>query len=167
MNEVFVFGKLVRFQHAIMDVAVGNLRDTLAIVPTQHLPLIRQIDVVAPQTLGHGPEYAGGGSGVGYPRLSELCFDTRYREGNFPINLTLLHEIGHILDHHYDCLNNSSAEHAATFRAMRIPPSARTHGPGESYAIAYQEVITGGASDAVRAAVLASRAFVGVDMIHR
>jgi hypothetical protein len=165
MNEVLVFGKLVRFQNAVMDVAVTNLRDTLAIIPAQHLTIIRQIDVVSPSSMGHGPTYAGGGSGLGYPRLSELCFDRSYRSNNFPINLTLLHEVGHILDHLYGCLANLSAEHRTALDAIRIPASARTHGPGERYAIAYQQFIAGGASDAVRAAVLSSRAFSNVSTI--
>lgn len=173
MIEVLVCGKLVRFQNAVIPVAITNLTDTLALVPTQHLPLIRQIDVVTPASMGHGPHYAGGGSGLGYPRLSELCFDRRHRPNNFPINRTLLHEIGHILDHLFGCLDNLPAAHQAVLRAVPIPASARTHGAGEHYAIAYQQVISstapgadGGPSDAVRAAVFASRAFSGVDTVH-
>lgn len=166
MNEVFIFGKLVRFQNAVMADAVTNLRDTLAVVPTQHLLRIRQIDVLPPLMLGRDPDYAGGGSGVGYPRLSELCFSRRHRPNNFPLNRTLLHEIGHILEHAHDCLRNLSPEHAATLRTIRIPPDARTHGADEHFAIAYQQVMTGGASAAVRAAVLSSRAFVGVDTVR-
>ncbi len=167
MNEIRIFGILVRFQNEVTELAVENLSATLIVVPTEHLRSIRQIDVVPPRVLAHdNPVYAGGGSGLGYPRLSELCFDRRYRAGNFPLNKTLLHEIGHILDHAYDCLASLPPEHQATLRAIEIPASARTHGPGECYAIAYQTVFTGGASDAVRAAVLASRAFSGVDMVH-
>lgn len=166
MNEMRALGILVRFQNEITEIAAANIRATLAIVPTQHLRSIRQIDVLPPLRFGHGALYAGGGSGVGYPRLSELCFDRRYRAGNFPINKTLLHEIGHILDHAYDCLTSLAPEHQATLRAIPIPASARTHGPGECYAIAYQTVISGHASEAVRAAVLSSRAFSGVDMVH-
>lgn len=166
MNEVIVLGKLIRFQNAVIDVAVNNLRDTLAVVPTQHLLRIRQIDVLPPLMLGSDPNYAGGGSGLGYPRLSELCFSRHHRPNNFPRNRTLLHEVGHILDHAYDCLRALTPEHQATLRAIRIPPSARTHGAGEHYAIAYQQVMSGGASDAVRAAVFASRAFLGVDTVR-
>ncbi|RYG10733.1 MAG: hypothetical protein EON92_12090 [Burkholderiales bacterium] len=166
MNEVFVFGKLVRLQNAVTDAVLTNLRDTLAVVPTQHLLRIRQIDVLPPLMLGSDPNYAGGGSGLGYPRLSELCFSSRHRPNNFPRNRTLLHEIGHILDHAHDCLRNLTPEHQATLRAIRIPTGARTHGAGEHYAIAYQQVMTGSASEAVRAAVLSSRAFSGVDTVR-
>lgn len=166
MNEVIVCGRLVRFRNEIMDVAVTNLGDTLRIVPSPHLLRIRQIDVVPPLMMGHDPLYAGGGSGLGYPRLSELCFDRRQRPDNFPLNLTLLHEIGHILDHFHGCLANLTPEHQATLRAIAIPPSARTHGAGEHYAIAYQQVIAGGGSEAVRAAVFSSRAFLDVDTTH-
>lgn len=165
MNETTIFGKLIRFQNEISDVAVTNIRDTLWVVPTEHLRLIRQIDVVPPLMLGNDPNYAGGGSGLGYPRLSELCFDRGFRPNNFPINLTLLHEIGHIVDHHYGALANLSPEHQATLRAIAIPPSARTQGEGEYFAIAYQLVIARTASEAVRAAVISSPAFVGVDTI--
>ncbi|MCA9191022.1 MAG: hypothetical protein KDB03_04655 [Planctomycetales bacterium] len=167
MNEIIVLGKLVRFQHEILDVAVSNIRDTLWVVPTQHLFLIRQIDVVPPLMLGSNPNYSGGGSGVGYPRLSTLCFDRGHKPHNFPLNLTLLHEIGHILDEHYGALVNLPREHQATLRAIGIPAGARTHGDGEHYAIAYQQVIVGTASAAVRTAVFASRPFEGVDTIHR
>lgn len=167
MNDVFVNGKLVRFRNAVIDVAIANLKDTLALVPNEHLLRISLIEVVPPQNFGHGPNYAGGGSGLGYPRLSELCFSRRHRESNFPINLTLLHEIGHILDHQLDCLENLTGVHRATLEAIPIPSSARTHGDGEQFAIAYQQVITGGASEEIRAAVLASRAFEGVDLVRR
>ena len=167
MNEVHVCGKLVRFRNAVMPVAVANLGDTLRIVPTQHLMRIRQIDVVPPLTLAPGdPRYSGGGSGVGYPRLSELCFDRAIKPGNFPLNRTLLHEIGHILDHAFNCLSTLTPAHQASLMTIPIPRGARTHGPGECYAIAYQQVMTGGASDPVRAAVLASRAFLGVDTLR-
>lgn len=166
MKEVSIYGKLVRFQNEILEVAVANLRDTLWVVPTPHLLLIRQIDVVPPLMMGSDPRYAGGGSGLGYPRLSELCFDRRSRPNNFPLNLTLLHEIGHILDHVHGCLANLTPAHLATLRTIAIPPTARTHGEGEYYAIAYQQVIAGSASEAVRAAVFSSRAFLGVDTVH-
>ena len=166
MNEVLIFGKRVRFHNEIMNVAVTNLRDTLWIVPTQHLLRIRQIDVLPPLMLDNDPRFAGGGSGLGYPRLSELSFDRHRRPQNFPLNLTLLHEIGHILDHAYGCLGNLTLEHRATLLAITIPASARTHGAGEHFAIAYQQVIAGRASEAVRAAVFSSRAFHGVDTVH-
>jgi hypothetical protein len=166
MNETTIFGKLIRFQNEITDTAVANIRDTLWVVPTQHLSIIRQIDIVPPLMLGTDPNYAGGGSGVGYPRLSELCFDRGFRPNNFPINLTLLHEIGHIVDHHYGALASLGPEHQATLRAIPIPASALTRGEGEYFAIAYQQVISGGASEAVRAAVIASSAFVGVDTVR-
>ncbi len=166
MNEIQILGKRVRFQNAVTDVAVTNLTDTLMRVPSAHLLVIRQIDVVPPLMMGTDPLYAGGGSGLGYPRLSERCFLRTVKPENFPINLTLLHEIGHILDHLYACLEHLPPEHRATMRTIRIPPTARTHGHGETYAIGYQQVITGGATDAVRAAILASRAFDGVDMVH-
>lgn len=166
MNDVMVFGKLVRFQNAVTEVAVGNIRGTLAAVPTQHLLHVRQIDVLPPLMLGSDPNYAGGGSGLGYPRLSELSFSRHHRPQNFPRNLTLLHEIGHILDHAYSCLTNLPPEHQAVLRAIRIPAGARTHGAGEHYAIGYQQVISGSASEAVRAAVFASRAFLGVDTVR-
>lgn len=166
MNETMIFGKRIRFQNEISDVAVANIRDTLWIVPTQHLMIFQQIDVVPPLMLGSDPNYAGGGSGRGFPRLSELCFDRGFRPNNFPINLTLLHEIGHIVDHHYGAFAGLGPEHQSTLRSIPIPATARTRGEGEYFAIAYQQVISGSASEAVRAAVLASTAFAGVDTVR-
>ena len=166
MPDVLIFGKLVRFQNAVTDVAVTNLRDTLAVVPTQHLLQIRQIDVVPPLSLSHNPNYSGGGSGLGYPRLSELCFDRSRKPRNFPLNRTLLHEVGHVLDHIYSCLATLAPEHLASLNAIQISEEAQTHGAGERYAAAYQRVICGTATDTIRAAVLASRAFSGVDLVH-
>ena len=166
MNDVLILGKLVRFQNAVTDVAVTNLRDTLAIVPTEHLLQIRQIDVVPPLTLSHDPHYSGGGSGLGYPRLSELCFDRRYKPRNFPHNRTLLHEVGHVMDHIYGCWSNLGPEHQAALRTIPISPDAATHGVGEHYAAGYQRVLLSTATEAIRAAVLASRAFSGVDLVH-
>lgn len=164
MNEVFILGIRVRFRNEIIDVAVTNLTSTLSIVPSQQRAAIRQIDVVPPSAFGHGPRYAGGGSGVGYPRLSELCFDRRERPNNFPLNLTLLHEIGHILENTHHCLANLTPEHRATLMAVPLPATAHTRGEDEHYAIAYQQVMTRSASAAVRSAVLSSRAFVGVHL---
>ena len=165
MNEMQIYGLRIRFRNELSKIAVENLRGTLWIVPTQHLQIIQQIDVVPPGNFGHGPRYAGGGSGVGYPRLSELCFDKNERPNNFPYNLTLLHEIGHVVENTYECLANSTPEHRSVLNTVRIPPAGRTHGPGEHFAIAYQQVIVRRASPAVRAAVLASDSFVGVDTV--
>lgn len=164
MNEININGKLVRFQNAVSDIAVSNLRNTLRIIPLEHIQRIRQIDVLSPSRFGHGPDYAGGGSGVGYPRLSELCFDRSKRPNNFPINLTLLHEVGHVMDQLYQCWASLAPEHQLTLQQqIRIPPEGRSHGIGEYYAIAYQTVLTCGASEAVRTAVLSSTAFSGVE----
>jgi hypothetical protein len=166
MNETGIFGVRVFFRSELNQATNNNLRNTLWIVPTQHLAIIRQIDIVPPGNFGHGPRYAGGGSGIGYPRLSELSFDTAYRPNNFPHNLTLLHEIGHIVENHFHCLTNSASEHREVLDAVPIPPAGRTHGPGEHYAIAYQQVIVGRSTPEVRAAVLASVAFNGVDTVR-
>lgn len=164
MSEVSILGITVQFRNRFSNiVAVENLTNTLTIVLPEHRAAIRRIDVVPPSNLGHGPDYAGGGSGCGYPRLSELCFDRRYRLNNFPINLTLLHEIGHILQNKFNCLAQLTPAHRATLTRVPIPESAQTHGAGEHYAIAYQQVMVGRASPAVKAAVLASKAFEGVD----
>ena len=163
MDEFRILGILVRFRHGVPPFALTNLRATLGVVPPEHREEIRQIDVVPPSWMGEDPHYAGGGSGLGYPRLSRLCFDRRYRSGNFPLNLTLLHEIGHVLDRLHACTASLTPEHRAVIGAIPIPANARTHGPGEHYAIAYQQVMAGGASEAVRAAVFSSTAFSGVD----
>lgn len=163
MNEVVILGTRVVFTNDATDVAVLNLTDTLRVVPQQHRAILRQIAVVPPARFGHGPRYAGGGSGIGYPRLSELSFDRRERPNNFPLNLTLLHEIGHVLEDTFRCMGNLTREHRAILRSVPIPASAHTHGEEEHFAIAYQQVMTRGASDAVRSAVLASRAFNGID----
>lgn len=164
MNETIIHAVQVRFVNDVDPIAVRNLKRTLAIVPPAHRAALRRIDVVPPRNLGHGPNYAGGGSGVGYPRLSELCFSRSHRRQNFPINLTLLHEIGHVLETRFRCLRHLAREHPQHFRvldAIPIPSSGRTHGPSEHYAIAYQKVIAGTATQEVKDAVYASRAFAG------
>lgn len=162
MEERLIEGVRVRFRNGINNVAVGNLTLTLLIVPTAHRSLLTQIDVLPPANFGNGPEYAGGGSGVGWPRLSELCFDTHYRPNNFPRNLTLLHEIGHIMEKHYRCLSHLSEEHRGVIDQVTIPATAHTTGEEERYAIAYQQVLSGNPPQAVRDAVYASRAFAGI-----
>ena len=162
MIEKLIQGVRVRFRNGINHVAVGNLTQTLLIVPREHRSLLTQIDVLPPANFGHGPEYAGGGSGVGWPRLSELCFDTRYRPNNFPLNLTLLHEIGHIMENHYSCRRHLADEQRAVIDSVRIPPTAHTRSAEEHYAIAYQRVMCGTAPQAVKDAVYASRAFAGI-----
>ena len=166
MNETRVSGVLVRHHHPLSDIAANNLRSTIRIIPAPHLRHIRQIDVLPPLNFGSTPNYAGGGSGVGHPRLSELCFDRRYRDNNFPYNMTLLHEVGHIIDHAYNALDSLTPEHRNTINQVPIPRGAVTHGRGEHYAIAYQTLLTGGASPAVRAAPLSGNAFSGVDLVH-
>lgn len=166
MNETRIYGVLVRFHHSLSEIAVNNLRSTIRIIPAQHLRHIRQIDVLPPLNFGDNPNYAGGGSGVGHPRLSELCFDRGRRPNNFPYNMTLLHEVGHIIDHAYNALASLTPENRNIINQVPIPPGAVTHGSGEHYAIAYQTLLTGGASEAVRAALLSSRAFSGVDLVH-
>lgn len=166
MNETRISGVLVRFRNSLPAGAAENLRSTIRIIPAQHLRHIRQIDVLPPLNFGTNPNYSGGGSGVGHPRLSELCFDIRRKSNNFPYNMTLLHEVGHIVDHAYGGLASLSVEHRNTINRVPIPAGAVTHGIGEHFAIAYQTLLTGGASDAVRAAILTSRAFSGVDLVH-
>jgi hypothetical protein len=80
--------------------------------------------------------------------------------------MTLLHEVGHIIDHAYNALDSLTPEHRNTINQVPIPRGAVTHGRGEHYAIAYQTLLTGGASPAVRAALLSGNAFSGVDLVH-
>ena len=166
MNETRIFGVLVRFRNSLSDIAANNLRSTIRIIPARHLRHIRQIDVLPPLNFGSNPNYSGGGSGVGHPRLSELCFDVSRKPHNFPLSMTLLHEVGHIIDHAYNALDSLTPEHRNTINRVPILAGAVTHGSGEHYAIAYQMLMTGGASAAVRAALLSSNAFSGVDLVH-
>lgn len=169
MEEMTIQGVRVRYRNRISPLVVANLSNTLALVPVAHRSILRQIDVLPPANFGNGPEYAGGGSGVGWPRLSELCFDTRYRPHNFPHNRTLLHEIGHIVEKHYRCLDNLSEDNRNVINGVPIPPTAHTRGPEEHYAIAYEGVFSGSAyaSEEVRRALYASRAFNGINMEDR
>lgn len=162
MNETRIHDVRVRFRGTLSANVRENLTRTLDVVPVEHHAILTQIDVVPPANLGHGPEYAGGGSGIGWPRLSELCFDRRYRPNNTPLNLTLLHEIGHIVQSHYHCLENMAADQRRVVDAVPIPRRAHTHGPEEHYAIAYQRVLCGTAGAAVTEAVYSSRAFEGI-----
>ena len=166
MEEMVIQGVRVRSRNGISPLIVDNLTNTLTIVPAAHRSLLRQVDVLPPANFGHGDEYAGGGSGVGWPRLSELCFDRRYRPHNFPLNRTLLHEIGHIVSQHYQCLSQLGEEYREVINGVPIPPTAHTRGPEEHYAIAYEGVFSGSAygTAAVREALYASRAFEGISI---
>lgn len=166
MAVTTINGVAVEFPDEIIESIVRNIRATFLLVPAAHLTIFRRITIYTPQGT---PPYAGGGSGLGYPRLSIYCFDPGYRPQNRVQNLTLLHEIGHLVDHHYGCLDAMQRDAPSDYAALRleihIAPSRRTHGPSELYADAYQKVLNRrGVSRRVREAVLASVAFAGITL---
>lgn len=169
MEETQIRGVRVRFRNPLTSDALLSLNRTLVVVPAAHLRLLRQIDVLPPANFGVRNDdgeidttYAGGGSGIGWPRVSELCFVITERPNNVPLNLTLLHEIGHVMETHFSCLRFLPPDHRRVLDSVPIPTDAHTHGPTEHYAIAYQKVLCGTATAPVARAVYASRAFEGI-----
>lgn len=108
---------------------------TLQRLPVQHL------EHIPPITIGINPIDGGGyafpgqytGSPYGFIRLNYNIWDRRVRPWNIGhINVTLLHEVGHVIDWAFQCTNNMSE----VDRQILFDPSyeGHTHGPGEHFA---------------------------------
>lgn len=116
---------------------------TLKRLPVQHLQQVPPITVGDRPDTNHG---GGGGSAApcpacprGYIRINRRVFDPAIREVNRGrVNVTLLHEIGHVIDWAYQCVANAAAEDRQTlwFRGY----DGHTHGPGEYFAVAYAQM---------------------------
>jgi len=121
----------------------SKVEHTLRLLPTAH---IRKIP---PITVGDRPSRGGGGSatsmmpGGPYIRLNSSCFQSAWNHGHN--NYTLLHEIGHIIDWAYGCMETMRRQDQSGYAALLIHPHhGATHGPGEHYADAYADYFSRG-----------------------
>ncbi len=160
-SEFFIHGRFIQIDYNNTQVRPDQIRQLLRslerISPDhlQHVPTI---------TVGNRPPGGGGGSahsgmpGGPYIRLNKNCFNSSWNQGMY--NETLLHEVGHIVDWAYDCMNHMRRENPAGYQALlNHPHRGRTQGPGEHYADAYAAYHLGRRmSHARREALLTSRA---------
>jgi hypothetical protein len=109
---------------------------TLNLLHPAHLRLLPTI------TVGNRPVRGGGGSqarsqpGGAFIRINSSCFNSPWNQGSY--NETLLHEIGHIIDWEYNCMQAMRTNNPAGFQAlMQHSHRGATQGPSEHFADAY------------------------------
>ncbi len=77
---------------------LGVLRRTVALLPIEHLVLLRTVEARRP---GQPPRRGGGNQpGNRIVLLSAASFGRTY---NQQVNITFLHEMGHVVDYHHQC----------------------------------------------------------------
>lgn len=137
------------------------LTGTLGRLWVHHLQLVPTI------TVGDRPARGGGGAahsgmpGGPYIRLNRTCFQSSWNRRGY--NYTLLHEVGHIVDWAFNCMQRMRREDNRGFRALIAHPhSGATQGWGEHYADGLADwYARKPMSDARRNAILFSRGFFG------
>jgi hypothetical protein len=119
-----------------------QLERSLNLLPVAHLKHIPTIAV------GNRPPRGGGGSanpsmpGGPYIRLNRNCFNSSWNQGSY--NYTLLHEVGHIIDWAYRCMERMRRTDPRAYRVLlQHPHRGATQGPGEHYADAYADYFSG------------------------
>jgi len=143
----------------VTDANIRQLLNTLALLPARHLEQLPTI------TVGNRPRRGGGGSahsgmrGGPYIRLNSGIFSRHWNQG--PYNETLLHEVGHIVDWAYQCMQHLPSEDREGYQALLADPhGGATQGPSEHYADAYADYyLDRSMSDARRRALLSCSAF--------
>ena len=128
---------------------------------------VHHLQIVPPITVGDRPERGGGGAahsgmpGGPYIRLNRTCFQSAWNQHGY--NYTLLHEVGHIVDWAFNCIQRMRREDNRGFRALIAHPhSGATQGWGEHYADGLADwYARKPMSDARRNAILFSRGFFG------
>jgi len=128
---------------------------------------VHHIQIVPPVTVGDRPARGGGGAahsgmpGGPYIRLNRTCFQSAWNLHGY--NYTLLHEVGHIVDWTFNCMQRMRREDNRGFRALIAHPhSGATQGWSEHYADGLADwYARKPMSDARRNALLFSRGFFG------
>ena len=120
---------------------LAQLVATLERLPRRHL------EHVPPITVGNRPLEGGGGyalpgqyagSPYGFIRLNYDVFDGGQRSWNIGrINVSLLHEVGHVIDAAFECTSQMAAADRRILHDLDY--RGRTHGPGEHFAQAYSK----------------------------
>lgn len=109
---------------------------TLALVPTQHLQLLSNPGYVQVSKSGCSPRKGGGNGGKSrWIRLSSASLNERY---NRAYNVTLLHELGHIVDFHYSAMTTLQKQDPEGYRLLvNTPHRGKTSFSGEHFADCY------------------------------
>lgn len=116
------------------------LKSTVSLLPVEHLVLLRSIEARRP---GQVPRRGGGNNPQQkVVRLSAVSFSGSY---NFRVNLTFLHEMGHIVDAHFGCTtqvqkwvhDRTHPLHEDATALMRTPHTGATDWAGERIADCY------------------------------
>ena len=132
--EQRVFEESVNIRSSYFDIMVR----TLELLPESHLS-----DVVAMNIIKIRPNLrVGGGSGQdGYIYISPFSLDNRYNRVH---NQTLLHEIGHKVDHHYHAVDNMTALRQNFLR--HVHHDGGTQSASEAYGDCYMDYFHRGVS---------------------
>lgn len=123
------------------------LEETIQMVPMQHTRSIVAVEARRPARGDRKaqPPRKGGGNSNGVIRLSAVSFSNDY---NQEMNITFLHELGHVIDSTYNCTseiqrfardrNHILRNDARDLLDTPIDPERATHGAGERVADCYQ-----------------------------
>ncbi len=116
------------------------LRSTVSLLPVAHLAVLSRIEARRPNQ----PPVKGGGNDPRnkITRLSSVSFS---ESKNSQVNITFLHEMGHIVDYYFRVTEEvrrmaNDARHPLRADAadlLTTPHTGATHGPGETIADCY------------------------------
>lgn len=118
------------------DTQWSVIENTLALVPSRHLQLLSDPGYVQVSKSNCLPGKGGGnGGGDRWIRLSSDSLSKRY---NRTYNVTLLHELGHLVDVHYSAMRTLKTQDREGYRLLiNTPHDGETSGDGEHFADCY------------------------------
>ena len=129
---------------------MDHLQRSLLLVPPEHAEIITRIEARVP---GQAPQSGGGNNRIQrIIRLSHASFSASYNtNADRQLNITVLHELGYIIDYHYGVLRFMHRHRREEpYRSVLSTPYAHgDHGDGEIIADCYMIFwvqIVGGAS---------------------
>jgi hypothetical protein len=123
-------------EHHPNALQMSALRASINLVPIFHAACIERVEVRGPNQY---PRRGGGNDAdAGIIRLSHACLSEAYNE---PFNITMLHELGHIVDRAYGVTAYVQRLGTESARALLATEHAHreggTDGPGERIADCY------------------------------
>jgi hypothetical protein len=112
------------------------LKQTLSFVPAEHL---RRFAGALGNIRASGrqctPARGGGSNPAPWIRLSAASFEDSLNQS---INVTALHEFGHVVDYQYGAMAGLQTRHPDLYRLLsRTPHTGHTQGSGETFADCY------------------------------
>lgn len=118
------------------DAQIQTLVQTLSYVPYEHLS---RFSAASGHIRASGsqctPLRGGGSDPAPWIRLSAVSFNDAI---NSAINITLLHEFGHVVDYLYGAMNGLRTRDQALYRLLAgTAHTGRTQGPSEAFADCY------------------------------